>query len=67
MSAPKPELNGVVSFVVGKLRELNLQVNHTPNDDNQAHTDVSGKTVKIQHDVEIRTLLSGMIKWEISI
>jgi len=40
--AKKPEKNGIVSFIVGGLRNLNLTVVHAPSKENRAHTNVKG-------------------------
>ena len=63
LRARKPEENGVLSLVTGKVREIpNLLVEHTPQPDNRAHTDVLGKK-----DEEVRVKLSRIYKWEIPV
>ncbi|MCL4296133.1 MAG: hypothetical protein KJ077_10415 [Anaerolineae bacterium] len=63
-----PQQNGIVSFIVGPLRnELNLEVIHKPSDDNRAHSLVKGKEVKIQHNTEARLKLLSLLQWEIFI
>jgi len=68
--AKKPEKKGIVSFIVGDLRKLNLTVVHAPSKENRAHTNV-----KLVNDVEIRLKLldqlldpnNETVKWEIPI
>jgi len=65
LRARSPKKNGVVSFVTGDLRDLNLEVAHAPIkdhaeiEDNRAHTNVKGI------DTENRAKLLCLIKWEI--
>ena len=40
--ANRPEDNGIVSLPAGGVRAINLTVEHAPESDNQAHTDVIG-------------------------
>jgi hypothetical protein len=63
--AKTPEDNGIVHFISGKLRSLNLSVKHAPQNDNRAHTDVKGNNCPIEKDVEIRLKLLDEIKWNI--
>jgi hypothetical protein len=60
-----PEDNGIVSFVVGDLRSLYLDVKHSPSKNNRAHSDVKGRKKLIKSDSEIRFKLKRMAKWEI--
>ena len=63
LRASKPDENGVLSLVTGKVRELpGLRVAHTPIASNRAHTDVLGKK-----DPEVRVKLSRIYKWEIPV
>lgn len=60
--ARNPEDNGVLKMNVQEVRDLTLTVEHTPKDDNRAHTDVIGdKTQQIQLE------LSRISDWAISI
>ena len=59
--AKNPNKNGIVSFAVGKLRNLSFNVDHAPSRSNQAHTNVKGVTV------ESRLKLLDVYKWEIKI
>lgn len=59
--APIPEKNGIVSFIAGNLRDVNLEVIHAPSNHNRAHTNVKGI------DVESRLKLLDIFKWEIQI
>ncbi len=56
--AKKPTQNGIISFVVGNLREVKLRVIHAPTQ-NRAHTNVKGI------DVETRLKLLDLFHWEI--
>jgi len=70
--ARKPNLNGIVHFIAGNLRNLTLSVTHSPIDPNppikanQAHTDVKGNKIPIEDD-EIRVKLLDEIEWDIRI
>jgi len=61
------KLNGVVSFITGNLRKLTLTVQHTPSEDNRAHTDIKGNPKRIQDDPEIRLKLTDEFVWEIKV
>jgi len=69
--APKPNLNGVVHFIAGNLRNLTLSVIHSPINPNppikanQAHTDVKGNNKPIEKDEEIRLKLHDEFEWDI--
>lgn len=72
--AKNPELNGVVNFVAGKIRELpmNLTVNHAPLYyselatktliDNQSHSNINGTD-----SVKSRLIGLDIYEWEIKI
>ncbi|MBA7567307.1 hypothetical protein ES708_09017 [subsurface metagenome] len=60
--AEKPKLNGVINFVVEKLRRIELEVIHWPKEDNQSHTNVRGID-KAKN--RIRLELLGLYNWEI--
>ena len=67
----KPCKNGIVSFIVGKLRNINLKIEHSPiiNQeclvDNKAHTNISGMGKRAEEKTEMRTKLLYLKKWEI--
>ncbi|MGH7902399.1 MAG: hypothetical protein ACRENZ_11755, partial [Thermodesulfobacteriota bacterium] len=63
--ARKPEDNGIVHFISGKLRNLNLSVKHAPTNDNKAHTNVKGNDTPIEQDEELRLKLLDEIEWDI--
>jgi hypothetical protein len=60
-----PIENSIVHFVVGELRSIPLEVEHTPDDElnNQAHTDVKG--ISGVNKQKVRLNLLGLFKWEI--
>jgi len=63
LRANKPCENGVLSLVTGNVREIRgLLVEHTPQPDDRAHTDVFGKK-----EPEVRVKLSRIYKWEIPV
>jgi hypothetical protein len=57
--AKKPEMNVIVSFITGNLRNINLKVVHSPNENRRSHADVIGVGTKN------RLLLLEMFVWEI--
>lgn len=59
--AKKPDNNCIVSFVKGKITDINLNVRHSPDFilKNRAHTDVKGI------NVETRLKLLDMYLWKI--
>jgi hypothetical protein len=60
-----PEDNGVLSFNVGGVREIKpLLVEHTPEPENRAHTEILGDKKK---DSEIRLKLKRLAQWAIKI
>jgi hypothetical protein len=61
-----PTDNGAISFVVGQLRAITLNVNHAPLDDNRSHTDVNGLPNDLK-DVELRLKMLDLFRWEIKI
>ncbi len=65
--AKKPIDNGIVSFMVGDIRNINLAVTHKPSEKNRSHSIVKGKEKKIQQDTEVRFKLMKMLKWEIQV
>ena len=71
--ARKPDLNGIVHFIAGNLRNLTLSVTHSPIDPNptikanQAHTNIKGKNKPIEDDQEIRLKLLDEFEWDIRI
>ena len=61
--AKSPEDNGVISMVVGRVREIPGQlVEHTPDIEksNRAHTDVFGEKTE-----DVRVMFGRLFKWEI--
>lgn len=62
-----PSDNGMVSLIVGNIREINLEATHKPSEKNRSHSIVKGKEGKIQDDPEIRLKLMKMSKWEIRV
>ena len=66
--AQQPHKNGIIEFIVQKLRELNLTVNHAPiqnhsfMDDNRAHSNVKGVE---ERSTEIRLKLLDIYTWKI--
>jgi hypothetical protein len=63
--AKKPEENGVISLVVGAVRqEVRLLVEHAPDEAtrNRAHTEVVGEKTP-----RVRVLLHRMFRWEIAL
>jgi hypothetical protein len=56
-----PEMNGVVSFVAGEVRQVPQIVEHRPLDDNIAHSDIIGEKTP-----EVRVKLMGIFRWEIT-
>lgn len=65
--ARKPEDNGIVHFISGNLRKLNLSVKHEPLSNNRAHTGVRGINKPIEQDEELRLKLLKEIErqWDI--
>jgi len=59
--------NGIVSLIVGNIRNINLEVTHKPSESNRSHTIVKGKEKTIQEDPEVRLKLMNMSKWEIQV
>jgi len=69
LSAPKPELNGVLSFISGKIRisPVNLNVTHSPTQrTNRSHSHIHDVLSK-KNDPEIRLLLRDSCEWEIDV
>lgn len=60
--AKTPEQNGVVSLVAGDVRDVTLEVAHSPLESNRAHTDVIGPK-----DEEVRVRLRRLAKTEIPV
>ena len=61
-----PADNGAISFIVGDLRNITLNVNHAPLKDNRSHTDVNGLPNDLR-DVELRLKMLDLFQWEIKI
>jgi hypothetical protein len=56
-----PDSYAVAALPVGRVRhEAGQEVEHSPQDDNQAHTDVIGNTKRTINDIEVRVLLLRM-------
>lgn len=61
--ATTPADNGIISLSVGGIRKIpNLTVEHTPEDDNRAHTDVFGDK---KRNPEVRMKLHRLANWVI--
>ena len=58
----RPEVNGIIQFVVGDLRELELKVSHAPLVENRAHTNVNSIDSKKE---EARLKLRDIFEWQI--
>ena len=61
-----PSDNGVIEFSVSALRNVDLNVNHKPLDNNRSHTNVNGLPDDLD-DLEIRNDLLDMFIWSIKI
>jgi len=61
-----PNDNGAISFMVGELRNITLNVKHAPLEDNRSHTDVNGLPNDLK-DVELRLKMLNLFEWEIRI
>jgi len=59
--AKNPFQNAIVSLVVARLKNLRLEVAHSPTEKNRSHTNVKGI------DVEIRIKLLEIYSWELQI
>jgi hypothetical protein len=57
-----PNDNGVVGLIVGQVRQIPLEVTHTPIVENQAHTDVT----KFDNLAEARLKLARIAFWMIN-
>ena len=70
-SQKEPKNYGVLSFVVGEVRQIeDTTVKHTPLPDNQSHTDVTGPGPKPQkpeklsvYQTMVRAKLAGICNW----
>lgn len=65
--AKVPEDNAVISLNVGQVRNIPLDVQHSPLPDNQAHTDVIGDKKQKYPPPGVRVKLSRIFEWEIQI
>lgn len=63
--APNPKDNGIVKFVVGSVRKIELTVEHSPKPAHQSHTDVIGIPPKRELKISMRAKLKQMCIWEI--
>ena len=62
-----PTDNGIVEFVVGDVRAIDLEVAHAPLPDNQAHSHIKGIPHEGQLKTQARLKLKRLFKWSIGI
>lgn len=63
LRAKQPEKNGIIQLMAGKIREIpNQQIEHEPENDNQAHTNIYG-----EKDTEVRLKYLRRYSWVIKI
>jgi hypothetical protein len=73
LRAKKPELNGIIRFIVRDVRKIPLEVIHAPIKEhleprlanNRAHTNVRGINERIEKDPEVRLKLLSLFKWQV--
>jgi hypothetical protein len=58
-----PNDNGVIGLIVGRVRQIPLQVTHTPIVENQAHTDVTGFDNPAEARVKLARIAFWIIDW----
>jgi len=63
LRAKQPEKNGIIQLMAGNIREIpNQRLEHEPENDNQAHTNIYG-----EKDPEVRVKYSRIYSWVIKI
>lgn len=63
--AKNPNDNGIVKFIVGSVRNIELTVEHAPLPENRSHTDVIGIPPKGELKISMRAKLKEMCEWEV--